>query len=80
MTIVRVDESGMATIPREIGVRGTRAIVIPAGSFLTIPLPQSPREEEETALIIESLNKTPLSFSELKKRIGWRVVAISSSV
>ncbi|MBO3839870.1 MAG: VapB-type antitoxin [Thermoproteota archaeon] len=62
MAIVRVDERGRMTIPREIGVRGTRAIVIPAGSFfLTIPLPQSPREETGKWLI------TKKSRGELKK-------------
>jgi len=46
MAIVTVDERGRMTIPREIGIRKMRAIVIPAGSFfVTIPLPESPEKE-----------------------------------
>jgi bifunctional DNA-binding transcriptional regulator/antitoxin component of YhaV-PrlF toxin-antitoxin module len=48
MAIVRVDERGRMTIPREMGIRGTKAVVIPAGNFfVTIPLPKAPREEAE---------------------------------
>ncbi|NHV98339.1 MAG: VapB-type antitoxin [Thaumarchaeota archaeon] len=48
MAIVRVDERGRMTIPREMGIRDTRAVVIPAGNFfITIPLPKAPREEAE---------------------------------
>jgi len=40
MAIVKVDERGRITIPKEIGVRDTRAVIIPAGSFfVVIPLP-----------------------------------------
>lgn len=43
MSIVRVDSRGRMVIPKKIGVRGTNAIVIPAGSFLVvIPLPKMP--------------------------------------
>jgi hypothetical protein len=32
----------------EMGIRGTKAVVIPAGNFfVTIPLPKAPREEAE---------------------------------
>lgn len=45
-TIVTVDEKGRMTIPSEIGIKKSRAIVIPAGSFfVTIPLPKAPHEE-----------------------------------
>ncbi len=48
MAVVRVDERGRMTIPREMGIRDTRAVVIPAGNFfITIPLPKAPREEAE---------------------------------
>jgi len=43
MVIVNIDERGRMTIPKEMGVRKTRAIVMPAGSFIvTIPLPRAP--------------------------------------
>lgn len=65
MTIVRVDERGRMTIPREIGVRGTRAIVIPAGSFfLTIPLPQSPHEEAKKWLITKKSRRELKNLAE----------------
>lgn len=52
MAIVMIDERGRMTIPKEMGIRKTRAIVIPAGSFLvTIPLPRAPHEEAGTWLI-----------------------------
>jgi len=45
MSIVVVDESGQLTLPKEMGVRKTRAVVIPAGSFIIIiPLPLKPGE------------------------------------
>ena len=45
MSVVRVDERGRLTLPKEIGVRKTRAVVIPAGSFIVIiPLPPKPSE------------------------------------
>jgi len=48
MAIVTVDDRGRITIPKEMGIRNTRAIIIPAGSFLvTIPLPESPQTESE---------------------------------
>lgn len=46
VAIVRVDERGRMVIPREFGVRATRAVVIPAGSFfVVIPLPGAPHEK-----------------------------------
>ncbi|MCD6466128.1 VapB-type antitoxin [Candidatus Bathyarchaeota archaeon] len=40
MTIVKVDERGRMTIPKELGVRDTRVVIIPTGSFfVVIPLP-----------------------------------------
>ena len=45
MAIVSVDDRGRMTIPKELGIRSTRAIIIPAGSFfVAIPLPDSPLE------------------------------------
>jgi len=46
VAIVTVDERGRMTIPKEIGIRKTRAIIIPAGSFfVTIPLSKTPHEK-----------------------------------
>ncbi|MCX8188325.1 MAG: VapB-type antitoxin [Nitrososphaeria archaeon] len=43
MSIIRVDSRGRMVIPKEIGVRDTNAIIIPAESFLVvIPLPKVP--------------------------------------
>ena len=43
MAVVRVDSRGRMTIPKELGIRETRAIIIGAGSFfITIPLPKTP--------------------------------------
>ncbi|MGQ9639458.1 MAG: hypothetical protein ACUVUB_03255 [Candidatus Bathyarchaeia archaeon] len=40
------------TIPKEVDVRSTRAIVMPAGSsFVTIPLPKVLHEEKDRWLI-----------------------------
>lgn len=45
MSVVNVDEGGRLTLPKETGVRKTRAVVIPAGSFIVIvPLPPKPSE------------------------------------
>jgi len=46
MSIVKVDERGRMTLPREFGVRETKTIIIPAGSFfVVIPLPKTPHEK-----------------------------------
>ncbi len=43
MSVVDVDERGRFTIPREIGVRGAKVVVISAGTFfLVIPIKGSP--------------------------------------
>lgn len=36
MSVVDIDERGRMTIPKEIGLRGSRAAIIPAGSFLVV--------------------------------------------
>ena len=48
MSVVEIDERGRMTIPKKIGLKKSRAIVIPAGSFfVTIPLPKTPQKEAE---------------------------------
>ena len=48
MPVVEIDERGRMTIPKKIGVKQSRAIVIPAGSFfITIPLARTPEKEAE---------------------------------
>jgi bifunctional DNA-binding transcriptional regulator/antitoxin component of YhaV-PrlF toxin-antitoxin module len=45
LAIVNVDERGRMTVPKELGIRETRTIVIAAGSFfVVIPLPKVPHE------------------------------------
>ena len=51
MSVVEIDERGRMTIPKKIGLKKSRAIVIPAGSFfVTIPLPKTPQKEAENWL------------------------------
>jgi bifunctional DNA-binding transcriptional regulator/antitoxin component of YhaV-PrlF toxin-antitoxin module len=48
MPLVEIDERGRMTIPKKIGIKKSRAIVIPAGSFfITIPLSKAPEKEAE---------------------------------
>ena len=48
MSVVEIDARGRMTIPKKIGIKKSRAIVIPAGSFfITIPLPKNPQKEAE---------------------------------
>ncbi|MBS7659006.1 MAG: VapB-type antitoxin [Candidatus Bathyarchaeia archaeon] len=43
MAIVKIDERGRMSIPKKMGIKSTKAIIIPAGSFfVTIPLPIIP--------------------------------------
>ncbi len=45
MAVVVVDDRGRLSIPKNFGMRGGRAIVIPAGTFFVIvPLPKHPSE------------------------------------
>jgi len=48
MSVVEIDERGRMTVPKKLGLRKSRAIIIPAGSFfVTIPLPKTPQKEAE---------------------------------
>jgi bifunctional DNA-binding transcriptional regulator/antitoxin component of YhaV-PrlF toxin-antitoxin module len=45
---LEIDDRGRLTIPKKLGLRKSRAIIIPAGSFfVTIPLPKAPQKEAE---------------------------------
>lgn len=45
MSVVKIDERGRMTVPKELGARGRRAVILPAGSFfIVIPLPEPPTE------------------------------------
>ena len=51
MSVVEIDERGRMTIPKKIGLKKSRAIVIPAGSFfITIPLSKTPQKDAENWL------------------------------
>jgi len=40
MPITEIDDNGTMTVPKELGLKNTKALVIPAGSyFITIPIP-----------------------------------------
>ena len=48
MSVVEIDERSRMTIPKKIGIRKSRAVVIPAGSFfITIPITKTPEKEAE---------------------------------
>ncbi|MCL5876715.1 MAG: VapB-type antitoxin [Candidatus Bathyarchaeota archaeon] len=48
MSVVEIDERGRMTIPKKIGLKKSRAIVIPAGSFfITIPLSAHPQKNAQ---------------------------------
>jgi bifunctional DNA-binding transcriptional regulator/antitoxin component of YhaV-PrlF toxin-antitoxin module len=54
VSVVEIDERGRMTIPKKIGVKKSRAIVIPAGSFfITIPLSKAPEKEAQNWLSTE---------------------------
>lgn len=54
MSVVEIDDRGRMTVPKKLGLKKSRAIVIPAGSFfITIPLPASPQKEAENWLPTE---------------------------
>lgn len=51
MSVVEIDERGRMTIPKKIGVKKSRAIVIAAGTFfITIPLTKTPEKEAQNWL------------------------------
>ena len=46
--VVEIDERGCMAIPGEFGLRKSRALIIPAGSFfITVPLPKIPQKKTE---------------------------------
>jgi len=48
MSVVEIDERGRMTVPKKLGLRKARVLIIPAGSFfVTIPLPTVPQREAE---------------------------------
>ena len=58
MSVVEIDERGRLTIPKKIGLRKSRALIIPAGTFfVTIPLPRTPQKEAENWLSTEKERK-----------------------
>lgn len=72
MAMVTVDDRGRMTISKEFGIKKTRAIIIPAGSFfVTIPLPTKPQEHAGSWL------PTKLDRKELKalaENPRWRML------
>ncbi len=45
MAVVKIDGKGRMTIPKVLGLKETRAIIIPAGSFfVVVPIPKEPLE------------------------------------
>jgi len=65
MTIVTVDDRGRMTVPKEIGLRRARAIVIPAGPFfVAIPLPKAPHEEAKEWLATRQEKKKLKKLAE----------------
>jgi bifunctional DNA-binding transcriptional regulator/antitoxin component of YhaV-PrlF toxin-antitoxin module len=59
--VVEVDDRGRLTIPKEIGLRGSRVIVIPAGTyFVVLPITGDPYQYAKDWL------KTDKTTRELK--------------
>jgi len=51
MSVVEIDERGRMTIPKKLGLKKSRAIVISAGAFfVTIPLSKTSLREAENWL------------------------------
>lgn len=77
MSVVSVDDRGRLTIPKELGIRRQRVIVIPAGSFfITIPLPEDPllagKDWLDTGKTIDELGERAerLAYEDAVKRRG----------
>jgi bifunctional DNA-binding transcriptional regulator/antitoxin component of YhaV-PrlF toxin-antitoxin module len=65
MSVVEIDERGRMTIPKKLGLRKSRAIIIPAGSFfVTIPLPKAPQKEAEKWLDTSKEHKELKNLAE----------------
>jgi hypothetical protein len=48
MSLIEIDERGRMTIPKKIGLKKTRAIIISAGSFfITIPISEPPQKQAQ---------------------------------
>jgi len=48
MSVVKIDERGRMTLPKALGLRETRVVIIPAGSFFVlVPIPEKPLEAAE---------------------------------
>jgi bifunctional DNA-binding transcriptional regulator/antitoxin component of YhaV-PrlF toxin-antitoxin module len=59
MSVVEIDERGRMTVPKKLGLRKSRAIIIPAGSFfVTIPLPKAKNIENSKILLKNPRYKT----------------------
>ena len=69
MSVVEIDERGRMTIPKRIGIKKSRAIIIPAGSyFITIPLSKAPEKEAQNWLSTsKERNELKLQAEELAK-------------
>ena len=65
LSVVEIDERGRMTIPKKMGIRKSRAIVIPAGTFfVTIPLPKFPEKEAQNWLPSSKERKELKALSE----------------
>jgi bifunctional DNA-binding transcriptional regulator/antitoxin component of YhaV-PrlF toxin-antitoxin module len=68
MAVVRVDNRGRMTIPKEARGRGTRAVIINAGSFfIGIPLPKTPYLAAKDWLVSE---RTRRDLKDLAEKAG----------
>jgi len=69
MSVVEIDERGRMTVPKKIGIRKARALVIPAGSFfVTIPLPKIPERDAEKWLSTKKERGELKAQAELEAR------------
>lgn len=69
MAVVAVDERGRLTIPSQLGVKDTKATLIPAGPFLIIvPIPSQPLEASANWLQTNIASKELKALAEKQAR------------
>jgi len=67
LSVVDIDDRGRMTIPKEIGLKGSRAAIIPAGSFLVVvPIVGDPYQVASSWLDTERDSKALKEGAEKK--------------
>ncbi len=70
MAVVSVDDRGRMTIPKELGIKSSKAVVIPAGTFfVTVPIPPRPLEVAGAWLDTKKTAKELKTMAEGKAKL-----------